>query len=93
MLVSIPVVTRLQDNGDGGYTMFAYNNEDELIADHYETRRGKMTPELRKRILNGEDEYEYGYMGTDTIELEVSGDCGEAIKIQLAKPLIFHGGQ
>lgn len=34
MKYKIPVVTRLQDNGDGGYTMFIYNNSDELIRDH-----------------------------------------------------------
>jgi hypothetical protein len=30
----IPVITRTSDNGDGGYTTYAYNTKDELIADH-----------------------------------------------------------
>lgn len=32
--ITIPVVTRTQDNGDGGYTTYVYNNNDELIKDH-----------------------------------------------------------
>lgn len=30
----IQCVTRLQDNQDGGYTMFVYNNEEEMLKDH-----------------------------------------------------------
>jgi hypothetical protein len=85
--ILIPVVTRLQDNGDGGYTLYAYNNHDDLIADHPLSH--KMTPKLRQEILEGDDEYENGYMGNDTIAVEV--DMLGSIK--LSKPLSFHAGQ
>lgn len=84
--LSIKVVTRLQDNGDGGYTFYAYNSADDLIADHL--KADEMTPKLRKQILNGEDEYENGYIGKETIEIKmVKG------KPVLASPLSFHAGQ
>ena len=52
-------MTHEQDCGDGGYTMYAYNSEDELIADHYLTRcaqqEGKeLDPEVRRKILTEE---------------------------------------
>jgi hypothetical protein len=84
---SIDVVTRLNDNGDGGYTMYVYNNEEELLKDH--PKSDEMTPELAEEILSGNDEYENGYIGQDTIEIEVLKD-GIA---RLIKPLIFHAGQ
>ena len=83
---SIPVVTRMQDNCDGGYTLYAYNTEDELIADH--PKSDKMTDELRKEILDEDDPYENGYIGSDTIEVqEIDG------KIVLKGPISFHAGQ
>jgi hypothetical protein len=85
---SIPVITRLQDNGDGGYTLYAYNNEDELIADHPISRDGEMTPEMREEILSEENPYENGYIGQDTIELKLVDG-----KFVLAEPLRFHAGQ
>ena len=33
-IITIPVVTRLQDNGDGGYTTYVYNHKKELLCDH-----------------------------------------------------------
>lgn len=85
--IKIPVVTCMYDNQDGGYTMYAYNNEDELIADH--RKADEMTPELREEILSGDDEYENGYVSTDSI-LVVLEDDG---RIRLAEPLSFHAGQ
>lgn len=83
----IPVVTRTQDNGDGGYTTYAYNTQDELIADH--PKADAMTPELRQEILNGDDEYENGYMGSSSIIVNVAEDD----TMTLAEPLHFHAGQ
>ena len=97
-MIQISVVTRLQDNGDGGYTMYIYNNEDELIADHplskkWDTKKKKdvtvkISEELREQILSGEDEYENGYIGSDTITIKEVDD-----KFVLAKPLSFGAGQ
>ena len=84
------VVTRLQDNQDGGYTMYVYNNEDELIEDHFLQGYGDgITPEKREEILNGDNEYKNGYIDHDTIEIEVLDD-GNA---RLLKPLRFSAGQ
>jgi carbamoylphosphate synthase large subunit len=85
--ITIPVVTRLQDNQDGGYTMYIYNDYDEMIADH--PRADEMTDELKEEIINGEDEYENGYMGEDRIEIEVDSN----LNYRLAKPLSFGAGQ
>ena len=97
-VISIPVVTRLQDNGDGGYTLYAYNNEDELIADHPKSRRWdstlkkdvpvELSKEDRDDILNEDDPYENGYIGSDTIKVVKVGNG-----YQLAEPLSFHCGQ
>jgi len=84
---SISVVTRLQDNQDGGYTLYAYNNEDELIADH--PKADKMTAKLRKQILEEDDPYENGYIGSDSIDVDLSEDG----TIRLTNPLSFHAGQ
>lgn len=103
MIISVPVVTRLQDNGDGGYTMYVYNNEDELIADHPRCRgeylgvvdgkylgykSGNPNHELRDEILSGEDEYENGYVGSNVIKLVESGGV-----FKLAESLFFSAGQ
>ena len=99
-IYKINVVTRLQDNGDGGYTLYAYNNEDELIADHpsstdfkevdgkYQNVPVELTKEQRDDILNEDDPYENGYIGRDTIEVKMVNG-----KPVLAKPLSFHAGQ
>jgi predicted DNA-binding WGR domain protein len=99
--LTINVVTRLQDNGDGGYTMYVYNNEDELIADHPKSedfRQGpdgkwdyvkvKLTKEQRDEILNEEDAYENGYIGSDTIKVKIVNGVAT-----LAEPMSFHAGQ
>ena len=98
---TINVVTRLQDNGDGGYTLYAYNNEDELIADHpamKDFRKGEdgkyryflvdNPDKKRKEILDEEDPYGNGYIGTNTIEVEIVDGVA-----RLAKHLNFHAGQ
>lgn len=101
MIYHIPVITRLQDNGDGGYTMYVYNNEDELIADHpnsYEFKKVgddyqdvliELTKEQRDYILTEQDPYENGYIGKNSIEI-VRINNG---LFKLSKPLSFHCGQ
>jgi hypothetical protein len=100
--ISVPVVTRLQDNGDGGYTMYAFNDENELIANHPKSRKWdytskpikeivvELSAEEREAILTEDDPYKNGYIDEDTIELEMDDDTGT---IRLAKPLSFHAGQ
>ena len=88
----INVVTRLQDNGDGGYTMWVYNTEKEMVEDHYHWKRAKTQEEkdrIEQIILDEDDPYEYGYIGTDRIKV-ILDDNGQ---IKLAEPLSFHGGQ
>lgn len=95
---SINVITRTQDNGDGSYTTFACNSEDELIKDHpkcveWDSKLKKDIPieisdELRSEILNGDDEYENGYIGSDTIKIKIVDGVA-----MLADSISFHGGQ
>ena len=101
MKYTIPVITLLQDCGDGGWTMYAYNTQEELIDNHPKSREYKrvngkwqdvpvtLTPEQIRDIMAENDPYENGYIGEDTIEVEV-GDNGVAC---LIKPLSFHVGQ
>ncbi len=100
MKFTIPVITRTQDNGDGGYTTYAYNNEDELIADHpksrdfiridgkYEYVAVELTEQERRDILDEDDPYKNGYIGWSNIEIEVVDGVA-----RLAKHLSFHAGQ
>lgn len=97
-IITLDVITRLQDNGDGGYTMYVYNNEDELIENHpkcceWDSKLKKDVPievseSLREEILSGYDEYENGYIGSDTIKIKMVD--GQMV---LAEPLRFHAGQ
>ena len=98
---TINVVTRLQDCGDGGYTMYVYNNNEELLADHplaedFRQVNGEwkhvpveLTEEQKKKILTEDDPYENGYIGKDTIEIEICEDG----TVKLGKPLSMHVGQ
>lgn len=101
MKYTIPVITRLQDNGDGGWSLYAYNTEDELIADHPLSEDGDivngkwvkktviLTPEQRKDILTEDDPHENGYIGSSKIEVEID-ENGVA---HIISPLSFHCGQ
>lgn len=94
---ALDVVTRLQDNGDGGYTMYVYNNTDEMLEAHpmaEEFKDGKfvskqLTEEERAIIVNEEDPYNNGYIGADTIHVCID-DEGKA---SLAKPIQLSAGQ
>ena len=88
----IQVVTRMQDCGDGGYTMYAYNNDEEMLADHPLLEDGTLTDEereaLRMDILTEDDPYENGYIGKADIFIEETPDG-----FKLAKSLSLHVGQ
>ena len=93
MKYSIPLIIRTQDNGDGGYTTYAYNNENDLIADHPEFQGKKFDSAEKKQklvneILQGDDEYENGYIGHKTITIEIVDGVA-----RLFTPLHFHAGQ
>jgi hypothetical protein len=95
---TIQIITRLQDNGDGGYTLYGYNSKEELIKDHpnfdkfnSETKEFefvKPTQEEIDDILNENDPHENGYIGSDSIEIEIVD--GQA---RLVRPISFHAGQ
>jgi hypothetical protein len=85
---TITIHTRLQDNGDGGYTFYGYPSEDALIEDHF-LNDGDMTDELRQEILDEEDPYENGYIGQETIEVGID----ENGVVHLIGNLSFHAGQ
>lgn len=95
---TIQIVTRLQDNGDGGYTLYGYNSNEDLIKDHpnfnqwnSETKKNEFVQPSQDKIddiLNEDDPYENGYIGSDLIEIEIVD--GQA---RLLKPLSFHAGQ
>jgi hypothetical protein len=88
--ITIPVVTRLQDNGDGGYTLYVYNNNEELIADHPKFKNSDIekSEKLKKQILFEYDPYTNGYIGTGQINL----NCTDG-KYTLNKKLVFSAGQ
>jgi hypothetical protein len=102
--ITIPVITRMQDCGDGGYSMYVYNTEAEMLADHplatdYRQVNGKyqhvaveLTDEQKHDILTEDDPYENGYIGKDTITLTIEDDGVRTI-VRLTKPLNFHVGQ
>lgn len=94
----IDVVTRLQDNQDGGYTMYVYNDTESMLADHplaedWDRKKKcivqkKLTQEQIDMILNGDDEYQNGYIGSDKIRINVEDGVAK-----LVGKLTFHGGQ
>jgi hypothetical protein len=86
--LEIPVVTRLQDNQDGGYTMYVYNNHDEMFKQIEEDSGEKLSQEKKQEILDGTDEYENGYLDTDTITIDIENGTA-----RLSKPISFHAGQ
>jgi len=82
----INVITRVRNNQNGGYTIYVYNNEEEMLADHPLAKDGKLDDETKAIIMNGEDEY--GYIDEDCIEVEMID--GE---ICLSSPLKLYAGQ
>lgn len=88
MRLEIPVVTRLQDNGDGRYTLFVYNDHEEMFKEMEEDLEEELSEEKKQEILSGQNEYENGYLDADTIIIDVKNGTA-----RLSKPLSFHAGQ
>jgi hypothetical protein len=88
-IITIPVVTRLQNNGDGGYTTYVYNNTDELIADHPKRRNYRHSPPDQDRsltqkeiheILNEYDPYENGVITKEYTFQEVRDNAASFLQ-------------
>jgi hypothetical protein len=79
---SIKVITITYDNGDGSSTTDCFNTEEEMLANHRQAMNGELTKEQKKEILSGEDGYENGYIGTETIEIVIENGVAK-----LATPL------
>jgi hypothetical protein len=98
--ITIPIITRLQDNGDGGYTFYAYNNKEQLLADHPNSRvwdsnlkkyvKKQLTHQEKQDILNEDDPYENGYISPDSIEIEMDGEGNPRLD---PKGISFYAGQ
>lgn len=87
---TVNLVTLIRDNGDGGFTAYAYNNDEELLADQiYDEEPGSDGwKQKAKEILEGDDEYQNGYIGSDSFQIEIIDG-----KARLVGHLSFHGGQ
>lgn len=88
MRKSIRVFTLIKDDQSGGFTAYAFNSPEERHA-HVNENKDEEDHVSQEDIDNGEDEYENGYVGEDTIEVDVD----EAGNVTLAAPISFHGGQ
>lgn len=92
-VASIRVGTRLQDNGDGGYTLYMYRDYDAAVAAKREQVKDWFNGDEERLAEfesdHDEHEYECGYLGEDTIEIEVREDGA----VRLAKECSFHAGQ
>lgn len=99
--VMLDVVTRLQDNGDGGYTCYLYNTEQELVDNHpmfekFDMKKKKFyrvepTEEEANIILDEEDPYENGYIGSESIALIVNKDG--TVELDSSGHNSIHAGQ
>ena len=92
MKARIEIVTRVQDNQDGGYSIFGYNDVQDLLDDHPmsgEAADGKLTAEQVNCILGEDDPYENGYIGTEIINVLIQSD-GTVI---LDNRMHIHAGQ
>ncbi len=73
--MSVDVSCRCQDNGDGGFTVHCYNDDEALLADHPLCGGLPPTPEQRSAILNEDDPYETGYISHERLSF-IRGDDG-----------------
>lgn len=86
---TIPVIALMTDDQSGGFSMELFPTEDALIASAEENRCESLTDKEKKAILNGDDEYENGYISKGEIVVEID----EKGKAKLAKNFFCHGGQ
>lgn len=99
MLHTIQIGTRLQDNGDGGYTLYMYPTyEDAVAAKRKEVERWSKwghrkytTEEILQKFDENYDEFEYecGYLGKDSLKIKID----EEGIVHLAEECSFHAGQ
>ena len=92
---TIEVGTRLQDNGDGGYTMYLYPSYDAAVAAkraEIEEWEDKDKVEEMLETFDGDSDnydYEYGYLGEDTLKVTID----EFDNVTLAEVASFGAGQ
>lgn len=95
---NIDVVVRVQDNQDGGYSVYVYGSEQQMLDDHPmrdewddelddEVQRD-LTPEEIREILEGDDEYENGYISSSSMVIEIVDGVAK-----LAESFDFYVGQ
>lgn len=94
MKYTLNLVTLTKDHGDGSSSTYLYNTMDELLTDqnasynygYPSVMSEEQKEELRYRFQD--DPYQYGSLGTDSIELELVDG-----KIILACPTSIYGNQ
>ncbi len=86
--LTLQVSTLLVDCGDGGHTMYVFNDDDERLAFINERDKETFTLKNVEDCTGGYGEYENGYPGSDSITINL--DKGIAT---LAERLSFHAGQ
>lgn len=74
-MIDIPIVVLMKDNGDGEFTAFIYNTEQEMLDNHPDA---PLTSEREDEILSGKNGYEDGRIVRAKISLKKS-DNGEYI--------------
>ena len=97
---TIQVATLVVDNQDGGFTTNIYNDNAELLAemdsvnmdgeDHDIDDENPMTQEMKDCVLDGDNEFDNGYVGTSTIEINYNS---ELETYELATPITLQAGQ
>ena len=93
MRAKFKIHLRVQNNGDGGYSIYGYNSVRELLDDHPMEGKGPdgaLTAEQRHEILSEDDPYENGYIEQADIYIDVDED---GYDVSLADRLYFHAGQ
>ncbi len=94
MNYTLKLVTLTKDHGDGSSSTYLYNTLDELLTDQnasYDYGFPSVMSEEQKEELKEkfeDDPYEYGSLGTDSIELVLIDG-----QIMLAKPTSIYGNQ
>jgi len=89
--VRLEVGTLMIDGQDGGYTMYVYPSYEAAKAQRDMNVRADSEKDLTDEEVKSlaDDEYQYGYLGEDSILLNVDSKGN----ISLAATLSFHAGQ
>ena len=83
----IKVGCLMTDNGDGGYSIRVYPSYE--AAEEARRERFIESNEREPTEDDWDDEYENGYLDTNTLEIRVNDDGS----VELAKEVYFHAGQ